>query len=189
MSILLSFISGSQVLVTPTRTPSFKNWFLVQSFPAMFPIFQLTLSVILFTTLSHSLPVHPAQNRAAPKSRNSLDHLEARLSSSISGSVHKRDPGATILINGSPTTLSDVDRSKYSPLKRQQVVATPGTTDPGAPTAAAPANPVATPGAMNTTDQTAGGTYQLLDMYKGKDFLNSECVFLVFDSAHWLRSM
>ncbi|SJL03994.1 uncharacterized protein ARMOST_07351 [Armillaria ostoyae] len=135
----------------------------------LLPIFQFTLSVILFTTLSLSLPVHPAQNRAAPKSRNSLDHLEARLTSSISGSVHKRDPGATILINGSPTTLSDIDRSKYTPLKRQEVAPTPGIADPVAPTAAVLADPATTAGA-----KTTGGTYQLLDMYKAKDFLNPE---------------
>lgn len=89
--------------------------------------------------------------------------------SSVTGSVHKRDPGATVLINGSPTTLSDVEKSKYTPLKRQQVVA-----DPGTPTAAVSAEPVTTAGTKDTTDQSTGGTYQLLDMYKGKDFLDSE---------------
>ncbi|KAK0202598.1 concanavalin A-like lectin/glucanase domain-containing protein [Desarmillaria ectypa] len=138
----------------------------------MLRIFQLTLSIILFTTLSLSLPVHPAQNGAVPKRRNSLNHLEAYPPSSTSGSVYKRDPEVTVLIHGSPTTLSDVDMSKYAPLKRQEVAATPEITDNSASSTALSANPVSTAGVTDTTDQATGGTYQLLDMYKGKDFLN-----------------
>ncbi|KAK0467025.1 concanavalin A-like lectin/glucanase domain-containing protein [Desarmillaria tabescens] len=175
MSMLLSHLHGLKCWShSRADLRSCKNWFLVQSFSDMLPIFQLALSIILFTTLSLSLPVHPVQNEAVPKRMDSLDYLEAYPPSSTSGSVHRREPEVTVLMHGSPTTLSDIDVSKYTPLKRQQVAATPEITDTGASSAAVSANPAPTTGASDTTDQTAGGTYQLLDIYKGKDFLNPQ---------------